>query len=365
MSIAVPGTFAKDCTPHPAVFMPAGSRTFQLATESGVGDLIRGLFGDGRLVSPGRGRYDRAMSSQAFNSFSAHLKERFGVRVHKISVDAGFSCPNRGGTRELPGCLFCDPGGSGAVGIERRLPIAEQIEAGKEVMERKYKAGRFLAYFQPFSNTFAPPARLRELYDQALAVPGVVGLAVGTRPDCLPAETLELLAEYHRRTYFWLELGLQSTHDRTLAFLRRGHDYRAFLESFAAARSLGLRICVHIVLGLPGETRAEMLHTAQEMARLRVDGIKIHLLHVLDGTPLGDLYRQGKIPLLAQGEYVQLAADFLERLHPETLIQRLTGDGPRHLLLAPLWSLNKWEVLNAIEDELRRRGTRQGLLMSQ
>jgi radical SAM protein (TIGR01212 family) len=238
--------------------------------------------------------------------------------------------------------------------------VARQIEQGKEVMARKYKARRFLAYFQPFSNTFAPVERLRALYEEALAVPEVVGLCVGTRPDCLPEEVLELLAEYHARTYFWLELGLQSVHDATLTFLRRGHDYSTFLRAYAAAKTRGLRVCVHVILGLPGEGREAMLATAAEMARLRVDGIKIHLLHVLRGTPLGELYEKGEVAVLGQEEYVALAADFIERLHPETLIHRLTGDGPRELLLAPLWSLNKWEVLNAIDAELARRGTRQG-----
>lgn len=300
------------------------------------------------------------MDEKRYRLFSTHLKRRFGGRVHKISVDAGFSCPNRGGTRDLPGCLFCDPGGSGAAGIDRGFPVAEQLERGKEVMVRKYRAQHFMAYFQPFSNTWAPVPRLRALYDEALAVSGVVGLAVGTRPDCLPPEVLDLLAEYHRRTYFWLELGLQSSHDATLAFLRRGHDYASFLEAYAAAKERGLRVCVHVILGLPGEGREAMLATAAEMARLKVDGIKLHLLHVLRGTPLGDLYKRGEVGVLEQAEYVSLVVDFLERLHPDTLIHRLTGDGPRDLLLAPLWSLNKWEVLNAIDDELTRRGSRQG-----
>lgn len=300
------------------------------------------------------------MSQKRYALFSEHLKGRFGGRVHKISVDAGFSCPNRGGTRDLPGCLFCDPGGSGAVGIDRGFPVSEQIERGKEVMTRKYRAGSFLAYFQPFSNTWAAPERLRELYDEALAVSGVVGLSVGTRPDCLPPDVLDLLSGYHRRTYFWLEVGLQSVHDATLRFLRRGHDYAEFLKAYAGARQRNLRVCVHVILGLPGEGREEMLATADEMARLRVDGIKIHLLHVLKGTPLGEMYEKGGIKVLEQAEYVSLACDFLERLPPETLIHRLTGDGPRDLLLAPLWSLNKWEVLNAIDDELALRGSRQG-----
>ncbi|NJC87990.1 MAG: TIGR01212 family radical SAM protein [Desulfuromonas sp.] len=300
------------------------------------------------------------MSAKPYRLFSEHLKDLFGVRVHKISVDAGFGCPNRGGARVLPGCLFCDPGGSGAVGIDRRLGIAEQIEQGKEVMSRKYHAGKFLAYFQPFSNTYAPTATLRALYDEALAVPEVVGLAVGTRPDCLDAAVLDLLAEYHRRTYFWLELGLQSSHDRTLAWLRRGHDHACFLRAYAGARERGLRVCVHLIIGLPGESREDLLATVAEMARLRIDGVKLHLLHVLDGTPLGELYKDGRIGILEQDEYVGLVADVLERLPEETLIHRLTGDGPRATLLAPLWSLNKWEVLNAIDAEMARRGSVQG-----
>ncbi len=309
-----------------------------------------------RLV---RGRIP-AMNTKAYNLFSSHLKQRFGSRVHKISIDAGFSCPNRGATRDQPGCLFCDPRGSGSVGIEESLPVAEQIEAGKEVMVRKYKAQHFLAYFQPFSNTFAPVDRLRSLYDEALDVEGVVGLAIGTRPDCLPPEVLDLLAEYHQRSYLWLELGLQSIHDQTLSKLHRGHDYATFLEAYREAKERGLRVCVHLIIGLPGENREQILASAEEMARLGVDGIKLHLLHVLKGTGLGDLYQKGALDILSQEDYVSLVVDMVERLCPHTLIHRLTGDGPRDRLLAPLWSLNKWQVLNAIDAEFRRRNTKQG-----
>jgi len=301
-----------------------------------------------------------AMLKKNYNLFSGHLKQLFGHRVHKISVDAGMTCPNRAGTRSEPGCIFCDREGSGAVGIERTLPVAEQIEQGKEVMTRKYKAGQFLAYFQPFSNTNAPVADLRRLYDEALSVDNVVGLSVGTRPDCLPGDVLDLLAEYHQRTYLWLEIGLQSTHDSSLDFIRRGHDYALFLQAFKAAKKRNLQVCVHVILGLPGEDRRAMLATADELARLKVDGVKIHLLHVLRGTTLGDLYERGEVEVLTQDDYVSLAVDFIERLHPETLIHRLTGDGPRDILLAPLWSLNKWEVINAIDDEFTRRNSFQG-----
>ena len=300
------------------------------------------------------------MADKPYQLFSEHLKKHFGVRVHKISVDAGFGCPNRTGGRTGPGCLFCDPGGSGAVGIERQASVAEQIERGKEVMVRKYKASQFMAYFQPFSNTFAPVQTLRQLYDQALAVEDVVGLAVGTRPDCVPPEVLDLLADYHRRTYFWLELGLQSSHDRTLAWLRRGHDYNAFESACSQARERDLRVCAHVVLGLPGETRADMLATAERLAELQVDGVKLHLLHVLENTPLGELYAAQSIRMLEKEEYVELVVDVVERLPRHTLLHRLTGDGPRDRLLAPLWSRNKWEVLNAIDDEFARRGSRQG-----
>jgi radical SAM protein (TIGR01212 family) len=300
------------------------------------------------------------MSTKPYQLFSEHLKERFGVRVHKVSVDAGFGCPNRNGGRSGTGCLFCDPTGSGAVGIEGHLSVAEQIEQGKKVMTRKYKAGKFMAYFQPFSNTLAPLDQLRHLYDEALMVADVVGMAVGTRPDCVPSEVLDLLSEYHQRTYLWLELGLQSSHDRTLTWLRRGHDFATFSRAYHEARSRGLRVCVHVVLGLPGESRADMLATADVLARLQVDGVKLHLLHVLNNTPLGDLYSQGKVPMLSMDEYVGLVVDVIERLHPATLIHRLTGDGPRDQLLAPLWSLKKWEVLNAIDAEFVRRGSRQG-----
>lgn len=301
------------------------------------------------------------MQKKRYNLFSEHLKNSFGNRVHKISVDAGMTCPNRDGTRDQPGCLFCDPGGSGSVGIERSLSVAAQIEDGKEVMTRKYKAQQFLAYFQPFSNTNAPVEELRQLYDEALAVDKVAGLSVGTRPDCLPDDVLDLLAEYHRKTYFWLEIGLQSIHDASLAYLQRGHDYATFLKAYQAAKQRGLQVCVHVILGLPGEDHKAMLETADEMARLQVDGIKIHLMHILKGTRLGDLFEQGKVEVLGQDDYVSLAVDFIERLHPDTLVHRLTGDGPRDSLLAPLWSLNKWEVLNAIDDMLEQRNSFQGI----
>lgn len=300
------------------------------------------------------------MEEKRYHLYSQHLKKQFGTRVQKISIDAGFGCPNRDGGRGGAGCIFCDPSGSGSVGIDRLLTVAAQLAAGKEIMQRKYKAQQFIAYFQPFSNTYAPLEELRHLYDEALAVDGVVGLAIGTRPDCLANDVLDLLADYAQRTDLWLEIGVQSSHDTTLTRLRRGHDYQSFLSAVERGKERGLQLCAHLILGLPGEGRSEILATTEEMARLQLDGVKLHLLHILSGTELGDAYQRGEIPILGQDAYIALACDVLERLHPATLIQRLTGDGPRERLLAPLWSLKKWEVLNAIDAEMARRGTRQG-----
>jgi len=299
------------------------------------------------------------MHEKRYNQFSEELKRVFGCRVHRISVDAGFTCPNRDGSVGERGCIFCSDRGSGSFGIARGETVAAQLELGKEVMVRKYKAKQFIAYFQPYSNTYAPAEVLRSLYDAALQVEDIVGLIVGTRPDCLPSDVLKLLAEYHRRTWFWLELGLQSSVDRTLAAIRRGHDFATFLDAARRVKELGIRLCIHVILGLPGESREEMLATPAILNDLGVDGVKIHLLHVNRNTPLETLYNQGELVLPEREEYVNLVCDFLERLDPGIFIQRLTGDGGRDLV-APEWSAAKFEVLNAIDDELERRGTRQG-----
>ncbi|WP_243370255.1 TIGR01212 family radical SAM protein [Geotalea sp. SG265] len=295
-----------------------------------------------------------------YNIFSEELKRVFGCRVHRISVDAGFSCPNRDGTVGTAGCIYCGGSGSGSFGIIRGASIPEQLEHGKEVMTRKYKAKKFLAYFQPYSNTHAPVEHLRHLYDQALAVQDVVGLIVGTRPDCLPPETLDLLASYAEQTYSWLELGVQSHLDRTLRLIRRGHDFASFVRGVRECKARRIRVCAHIILGLPGETWEEMLAGAAVLNELGVDGVKLHLLHVMRDTPLEEEYAQGRVRMLDRDEYVGLVCDFLERLDPAMSVQRLTGDGNRDHLIAPLWSLQKFEVLNTIDNELVRRGTHQG-----
>ena len=302
--------------------------------------------------------------SKRYSAFSDELKRLFGCRVQRISVDAGFSCPNRDGLLDSDGCIFCGGHGSGSHGIIRSLSVAGQIEDGKEVMHRKYKAQAFIAYFQAYSNTYAPVERLKELFSEALDVPDVVGLIVATRPDCLPEDVLEYLQELSRQTYLWLELGMQSMHDKSLELLNRRHDHASTVDAIRRARARGLKICTHIILGLPGETRAEMLAMTGELNRLGVDGVKLHLLHVMKGTVLAEMYGRGEVPVMGRDEYAGVVCDFLELLDPRILIHRLTGDGGHDSLVAPLWSLKKFEILNLIDAEMERRGTHQGFRSS-
>lgn len=299
-------------------------------------------------------------NTKRYNSFSAELKRVFGCKVQRISLDAGFSCPNRDGTLDDTGCIFCGGLGSGSHGILRDLDVLAQFEDGKEVMRRKYRAAKFLAYFQAYSNTYAPVERLRSLFGRMAAAPDLAGLIVATRPDCLPDDVLDYLQELSRQTYFWLELGLQSIHDKSLAFLNRRHDYGCFVQAVERCKARGLRVCAHVILGLPGESRDEMLAMAAEINRLGLDGVKLHLLHVMKGTRLAKMYDRGEVSVLGRDEYAGLVCDFLELLDPRILIHRLTGDGGHDNLIAPLWSLKKFEVLNLIDAELAQRGTGQG-----
>lgn len=300
------------------------------------------------------------METKCYNAFSEELKRVFGCRVHRISIDAGFTCPNRDGTLGTGGCIYCGRRGSGSFGIARGLSLSGQIEDGKELMVRKYKAKKFIAYFQAYSNTYASMRTLRGLYDEALSLKDVVGLIVATRPDCLPHEVLDLMGEYAKRTYFWLELGLQSPFDRTLDFINRGHDFSAFVDAVRSCKERGIRVSAHIILGLPGESREDMLSSASIINEMGIEGIKLHLLHVMKGTELARLYERGEVKVMEMDEYVGIVCDYLEKLRPEVFVQRMTGDGGHDYLIAPLWSLKKWEVLNAIDAELKRRKSFQG-----
>ncbi|MFO7495916.1 MAG: TIGR01212 family radical SAM protein [Desulfobacterales bacterium] len=295
-----------------------------------------------------------------YRDLNTHLRALFGCRVQKISVDAGLTCPNRDGRVGSGGCIYCNSRGSGTGAHRLGLSVAEQLRRGKAALSKRYKAEKFLAYFQSFCNTYAPLETLHRLYAEALGVPNVVGLAVGTRPDCVDAPVLDLLAGLARSHLIWVEYGLQSAHDATLARINRGHTFRQFQRAVQATRHRGIRICAHVILGLPGETRRQMLVTADAVAALGIDGIKLHLLYVIRGTPLEVLYRTGHYTCLEQAAYVDLVCDFLERLPPEMVIQRLTGDPHPEELVAPQWSLKKSETLSLIQASLEQRDAWQG-----
>ncbi|MFZ1984781.1 MAG: TIGR01212 family radical SAM protein [Desulfatitalea sp.] len=300
------------------------------------------------------------MIEPRYYDLNSYFRQRFGARVHKLTVDAGLTCPNRDGTVGSGGCIYCNARGSGTGAHERGRSITEQLEAGKAAVAKRFNAKKFIAYFQSYSNTYAPLERLRTMYDEALAVSEIVGLAVGTRPDCVDGAVLDLLERYTHDHLIWIEYGLQSAHDATLARINRGHAVAAFDQAVRATAGRGIQICAHIILGLPGETADQMRATADYIARLPIDGVKLHLLYIVRDTPMEALYRSGGYRCLEQHEYATLVCDLLERLPPHMVIQRLTGDPHRDELVAPQWALAKTQTLNLIQQQLRLRDTRQG-----
>ncbi len=299
-------------------------------------------------------------STKRYRTWNAHLREVFGGKVFKVAIDGGFTCPNRDGTTARYGCTFCSQLGSGDFAGDRRDALAEQFRRIRTRMHTKWRDGKYIGYFQAFTNTYAPVSELREKFEVILEQEGVVGLSIATRPDCLPDDVVDYLAELHDRTYLWVELGLQSIHERTAALINRAHDYACFVEGVDRLRARGIRVCAHIINGLPLETHEMMMQTARAMAGLDIQGIKIHLLHLMKRTGMVKQYEEGLVQLMEKDEYVRLVCDQLEVLPPEMIIHRLTGDAPRDLLIGPAWSLKKWEVLNAIDHELARRGSCQG-----
>lgn len=295
-----------------------------------------------------------------YTDYNAYLRGLFGERIQKISVDAGLTCPNRDGTLSGTGCIYCNAKGSGTGAFSKGLCVKEQIEAGKIPAMKKYKARKFLAYFQSYTNTYAPVERLKSMFDEALSCDGVVGMAVGTRPDCVDGQKIDLLASYARDFLVWVEYGLQSVHDATLALINRGHDFRAFERAMAMTRGKGINVCAHIILGLPGEDRAMMMDAARVLADLGVDGVKIHLLYVVRGTALERMFQKGAYQPLEQQEYVDLVCDFLERLPEEIIIQRITGDPHADELIAPAWAGQYRDTFNMIQHTLEKRDTWQG-----
>lgn len=280
----------------------------------------------------------------------------------KIALDAGFDCPNRDGTVAYGGCTFCSVAGSGDFAGDRVDPIPVQFEGIKEKMHKKWKDGKYIAYFQAYTNTHAPLPVIKEKFEAALAQENVIGLSIATRPDCLPDDVVDYLAELNERTYLWVELGLQTIHEETARLVNRAHDFNLYIEGVEKLRSRGIRVCTHIINGLPLEDREMMMETARAVAKLDVQAIKIHLLHLLKGTPMVKQYEKGMVEFLEKDEYIKLVADQLEVIPPEMIVQRITGDGPIDLMIGPMWSVNKWDVLNGIDAELEKRRSWQGKL---
>ncbi|HEV3144595.1 MAG TPA: TIGR01212 family radical SAM protein [Gemmataceae bacterium] len=301
-----------------------------------------------------------ANTDRPYYAFSRFLREKFGARVYRVSIDAGFTCPNVDGSVTTGGCVFCD---NRSFSPNRRLPrqtVRAQVEHGVEILHHRYGAEKFLAYFQAGTNTYAPVEKLRRLYDEALQHPAMVGLMIGTRPDCVPEPVLQLLEGYAKERWVCLELGLQTIHDRSLDWMNRGHHYDAFVDAMSRAKGRGVDLCAHVILGLPGEAHDDMLATARACASFGLDAVKIHNLHVVRDTPMEQMYYAGEVPMFQFQEYVELVCDFLELLPPQMVIHRLNGDAPPDYLVAPQWCLEKGRILQAIEAEFARRGTRQG-----
>lgn len=292
-------------------------------------------------------------------TLGSSLLELRGERVHKLALDTGFTCPNRDGNLGRGGCTFCV--NESFAPADHRRGVAEQMAAGAAVVARRTGAKLHLAYFQAYTNTYGDVGRLEELWREALSVPGCIGISVGTRPDCTGPGVLELLARLRDEgALAWLELGLQSAFDETLSRVNRGHGAEVYFREAARARSLGIPVCCHLILGLPGEGREEALETHRQVIEAGVDGLKVHPLHVVRGSVLAAEWKRGEYQPLPQADYVSWTADLVERTPPEAVFHRLTGTCAEELLLAPSWCSRKWSVLNAIEAELRRRGTRQG-----
>lgn len=286
-------------------------------------------------------------------SFNKYLKDKFGQKVYKISLDGGFTCPNRDGKIDTRGCIFCSKGGSGDFAQNRDLSITEQIESGKKIVEKKIKSGKYIAYFQAFTNTYAPVEILRAKYSEAINHPDIVALSIATRPDCLGDDVIELLDEMNKIKPVFVELGLQTIHSDSAKYIRRGYSLEVYNEAVKKLKNIGVNIVVHIILGLPNESEEDMLESVKYVCQSQIDGIKLQLLHVIDGTDLAKDYEKGLFKTLEFNEYVELIAKCVAIIPKNIVIHRLTGDGAKKDLIAPLWSADKKRVLNAINKALR------------
>lgn len=297
-----------------------------------------------------------------YNNLSESLQQRFGEKLYKLTLNIGCTCPNRDGTLGTRGCIFCSAGGSGEFAGDPACSVTQQIEAGILALAHKRPAKHYIAYFQAYTNTYAPIDYLRNVYEEALAHPKIVALAIATRPDCLPPEVLDLLSDLNRKKPVWVELGLQTIHEKTAAFIRRGYPLSVFHQAVRDLHVRDLEIIVHVILGLPGETKEMMLDTVRHLNTLPISGIKLQLLHILKHTDLADYYTRTSFHVLTLDEYVDLVISCLEVCRPDLVIHRLTGDGPKDFLITPAWSTAKRQVLNTIHKELKIRNTFQGKL---
>lgn len=304
-------------------------------------------------------------NGKPYHSLDYMLKERFGEKVYKVTLNGGMSCPNRDGTIGHGGCIFCSEGGSGDFAASAALSIHEQIDSQIAMLSAKRPIHKYIAYFQAYTNTYAPLSYLERIFTEAIEHEDIVGLSIGTRPDCLPDETLDLLSELNKKKPVTVELGLQTIHERTAAFIRRGYKLSCFEDALEKLQERKLETVVHTILGLPGETTEDILETMRYLNAHHIDGIKLQLLHVLKHTDLAAYYGQSGFHILSEDEYVDLVIRCLEVLSPDITIHRLTGDGPSDLLIAPLWSLKKRSVLNHIHHELKIRDTWQGRLFTE
>ncbi len=306
---------------------------------------------------------DPIRDEKPYHYFSDYLRDEYRCRVLKLPLNAGLSCPNRDGTLGESGCVYCSFDGSASPGMSGSGSLPEQIAFAKKKIKR-YDAGtKYIAYFQAFTNTNADPSLLKNLYDQAVREKDIIGLMIGTRPDCLPDETLDLIASYRKNGFeLWLEIGMQTIHDRSLEFLGRCHTNAATTDAVVRSAARGIPVCVHLILGIPGESWSDMMATAETVRDMPVKGVKFHQLHVIRGTRLEELFHSGRVTLLSQNEYVSILCDFIERISRGILIHRFMGDREENTLVAPLWGLRKGTVIKAIDEEFRRRGTYQGFL---
>ena len=301
----------------------------------------------------------KTWDGKRYHTLNHFLREKFGEKVFKISLDAGFTCPNRDGRVSTGGCIFCSPRGSGDfAGTSQN--IVEQFHEVRGMMNKKWKSGRYIAYFQAYTNTYAEADVLREKYYSVLNLEDVAGIAIATRPDCLPADVLDLLSEINSRTYLWVELGLQTMHERTARLINRGYGLDTYIASVKELKKRNIEVVTHQILGLPGENNLDMIQTVDFISNTGTQGIKLHLLHLLKDTRLAEMYRQGEFQLMSMEDYIEVVVDCIERIPENMVIHRITGDGPRDALIAPKWSLKKFEVINAIEHLMMDRDTWQG-----